>query len=105
MYSTLIHKGNHMIHELKSGRQAWLHVVKGRIELNDLVLQAGDGAGFQDELAVSFTALEPTEILLFDLSGQVPDPLEPVLAGESQMKVSADAPSLVAEGGFGKNKS
>ncbi len=68
MYSTLIHKGNHMIHELKPGRSAWLHVVKGGIELDKLQLQTGDGAGFSGEMAVSFTAQEPTEILLFDLA-------------------------------------
>ena len=67
MYSTLIHKGNHMIHELKPGRKAWLHVVKGGIDLSGLPFQAGDGAGFSGENAVSFTAREPTEILLFDL--------------------------------------
>jgi hypothetical protein len=68
MYSTLINKGNHMIHELKPGRSAWLHVVKGRIDINELQLQTGDGAGFSGEIAVSFTAQEPTEILLFDLA-------------------------------------
>lgn len=73
MYSTLIHKGNHMIHEMKPGRSAWLHVVTGRILAEDLVLQTGDGAGFTHELSVSFTAQEPTEILLFDLTGQVPE--------------------------------
>lgn len=67
MYSTLVNKGNHMIHELKPGRCAWLHVVKGWIEMNGVLLQTGDGAGFSDERAVSFTAQEPTEILLFDL--------------------------------------
>jgi redox-sensitive bicupin YhaK (pirin superfamily) len=67
MYSTLIHKGNHMVHELKPGRTAWLHVVKGRIDLDEFHLQTGDGAGFTGEMAVSFTATEPTEILLFDL--------------------------------------
>lgn len=67
MYSTLIHKGNHMIHELKPGRHAWLHVVKGRIDLDEHHLQTGDGAGFDGEISVSFTAQEPTEILLFDM--------------------------------------
>ncbi len=68
MYSTFIHKGNHMIHELKPGRSAWLHVVKGRILASNLYLLTGDGAGFSDERSVSFTAQEPTEILLFDLA-------------------------------------
>ncbi len=68
IYSTLIHKGNHMIHELSAGRSAWLHVVNGRIILNELRLQTGDGAGYSGEMSVSFTAEEPTEILLFDLA-------------------------------------
>jgi quercetin 2,3-dioxygenase len=68
MYSTLVHKGNHMIHELKPGRRAWLHVVKGRILANLMILQTGDGSGFFEEMSVSFTAQEPTEILLFDLA-------------------------------------
>ncbi len=68
MYSTFVHKGNHMIHELKPGRKAWLHVVKGWIKVNELDLKMGDGAGFSGEMSVSFTGMEPTEILLFDLA-------------------------------------
>jgi len=70
IYSTFIHKGNHMIHELSPGRSAWLHVVKGRIQMEEFNLTTGDGAGLSLEMSVSFTAQEPTEILLFDLSGQ-----------------------------------
>jgi len=77
MYSTLINKGNHMIHELKPGRNAWLHVVKGRIDLGEIQLQTGDGAGFSGEIVVSFTAQEPTEILLFDLG-------EPIIQNTDQ---------------------
>jgi redox-sensitive bicupin YhaK (pirin superfamily) len=67
MYSTLLHKGNHMIHELKPGRKAWLHVVSGKILLDGMALQTGDGVGLSEEIAVSFTAQEASEILLFDL--------------------------------------
>jgi hypothetical protein len=91
MYSTLIHKGNHIVHELKQGRTAWLHVVKGQIDLNDLQLLAGDGAGFSDEMAVSFTAQEPTEVLLFDLAGQVPEEGESVKAAQSKDRLPAKA--------------
>ncbi len=73
IYSTFINKGNHMIHELSPGRDAWLHVVKGHILLNDLNLYTGDGAGLAMELSASFTAQEPTEILLFDLCKPIPD--------------------------------
>lgn len=68
MYSTLIKTGGHLVHELKQGRNAWLHVVKGAILVNRLHLQTGDGAGFTDESSVSIAAQEPTEILLFDLA-------------------------------------
>lgn len=71
IYSTFIQKGNHVIHELSSGRDAWLHVVKGHVRLSDLYLTTGDGAGLSSELSVSFTAQEPTEILLFDLGANV----------------------------------
>lgn len=76
MFSTFLQKGNHTIHELKPDRSAWIHVVKGQIRLNGLDLQTGDGAGFFDERAVSFTANSVTEILLFDLGGQIPEDLK-----------------------------
>jgi quercetin 2,3-dioxygenase len=67
IYSTFMRDGNHIIHELKPGRSAWLHVVKGKILFNDSRLQTGDGVGLTGERAVSFTAKSPAEILLFDL--------------------------------------
>lgn len=67
MYSSLLDRGTHLIHELGLGRRGWLHVVAGRIQLGEHCLGAGDGVGLADEVAVSFTAQEPSEILLFDL--------------------------------------
>ena len=67
IYSTFMNTGNHVIHELKPGRSSWLHVVKGKIALNGLNLQTGDGVGLTGERSVSFTAKSPAEILLFDL--------------------------------------
>jgi len=45
-----------------------LQVVTGRIQVLDLALIAGDGVAYMDELSVSITALEPSEVLLFDLA-------------------------------------
>ncbi len=67
VYSSILGVGSHAIHELDAGRRAWLHVVKGRIRLQALHLRTGDGAALVDERAVSFTAEEPSEVLLFDL--------------------------------------
>jgi redox-sensitive bicupin YhaK (pirin superfamily) len=68
MYSTFMAPGDHLVHGLDPGRKAWLHVVKGKIRVNSLQLQTGDGVGFSDESSILMMAQEPTEILLFDLA-------------------------------------
>jgi quercetin 2,3-dioxygenase len=68
LYSTILEPGQHVVHELAPDRAAWLHVVVGEVALGDLVLTTGDGAGLAAERAVSLTAREGTEILLFDLA-------------------------------------
>lgn len=68
MYSCLPDEGQHIVHELGPGRGAWLHVIEGRIQVVAHTLDTGDAASFEDEAAVSFSALEASEILLFDLA-------------------------------------
>lgn len=72
IYSAMLDPGQHMIHELSTGRRAWLHVVRGDVAIRDDVLTAGDGVGFTAERAVSFTAREESEVLLFDLGERLP---------------------------------
>ena len=67
IYSAVLTRGQHPVHELLPGRTAWLHVVSGESSFGDLVLRAGDGVGLTGERVVSFTATEPTELLLVDL--------------------------------------
>jgi redox-sensitive bicupin YhaK (pirin superfamily) len=67
VYSALLERGHHIVHDLAPGRGAWLHVVAGQVTLRDEVLSAGDGAGISEERPVSFTAREESEILLLDL--------------------------------------
>ncbi len=68
VYSTFMAPGDHLVHGLDPGRKAWLHVVKGKIRVNGLQLQTGDGLGFSDEDSIMIMAQEPSEILLFDLA-------------------------------------
>lgn len=67
VYSAMLERGQHIVHELLKGRSAWLHVVTGEVTIAGVVLAAGDGAGVTAERAVSLTAREETEILLVDL--------------------------------------
>jgi redox-sensitive bicupin YhaK (pirin superfamily) len=67
IHSAILDVGLHLVHELRLGRWAWLHVVRGEVTLGPIVLGTGDGAGVADERAVSVTARERTEILLVDV--------------------------------------
>ena len=66
MYSAILEPGQHVAHELSQGRSAWLHLVRGEMALDGVVLTTGDGAGVKSECVVSFTAREESEILLLD---------------------------------------
>jgi redox-sensitive bicupin YhaK (pirin superfamily) len=66
MGSALLEPGQHLVHELSPGRNAWLHLVEGEVTLGDIVLTTGDGAGVTAERAVSLTAQSESEILLLD---------------------------------------
>ena len=70
MYSTLLDPGHHVVHALAPDRDAWLHLVHGEAIVGDIILSDGDGAGFTAERAVSLTAREPSELLLFDLAAR-----------------------------------
>jgi hypothetical protein len=67
IYSSVLDPGHHLIHELASGRSAWVHVVRGEAALQDIILTQGDGVGVTCEPSVSVTAQENTEILVVDL--------------------------------------
>lgn len=49
-------------------RRTWLQVARGGVLLNGTPMFAGDGAATRDEQRLSIAAMEPSEILLFDLA-------------------------------------
>lgn len=53
---------------LAPGRHAWIQVAKGRLTVNGVALEAGDGAAISDEGTLSISAVEPSQMLLFDLA-------------------------------------
>lgn len=55
-------------HRIKPGRFAWVQVIKGSFFMARDTLKTGDGASFEDEPEVALTALEDSEVLLFDLA-------------------------------------
>jgi quercetin 2,3-dioxygenase len=60
-------KGEKLNYSLRAGRQAWLQVGRGKVTLNGLLLDAGDGAAISREQAANLTGDDHSEVLLFDL--------------------------------------
>lgn len=67
LWSAVLSRGQHVVHELMEGRSAWLHVVEGEVMMGDAMLSTGDGAGITDSRSVSLTAQGEAEILLLDV--------------------------------------
>jgi redox-sensitive bicupin YhaK (pirin superfamily) len=60
--------GDHAIHKLAKGRNAWVHVAEGEVSLNGKTLQGGDAAAVSEEGLLELSAAKPAQVLLFDLN-------------------------------------
>jgi redox-sensitive bicupin YhaK (pirin superfamily) len=61
--------GKSLSYELASGRQAWVHVIRGEVAVNGTRLGTGDAAAVKDEQQLELAARggENSEVLVFDL--------------------------------------
>jgi redox-sensitive bicupin YhaK (pirin superfamily) len=60
-------KGEKLSYKLRARRHAWMQVARGKVTLNGSSLEAGDGAAIDNEQVVDLTAIDQSEILLFNL--------------------------------------
>lgn len=60
--------GESFQHALRPGRGLWLQLIRGRLRLNRLELEAGDGVALEDEAALEAETLESCEFIFFDLA-------------------------------------
>jgi quercetin 2,3-dioxygenase len=68
LYATALSAGGQQPFSLRPGRHAWLQVKQGKISLNGLSLEAGDGAAISQETQLDIQAHSDAELLLFDLA-------------------------------------
>ena len=68
VYATLLGPGESVTHVLRPERHAWIQMASGKVVVNGLPLEAGDGAAVSEETQVQLVGTEPSEALLFDLS-------------------------------------
>jgi len=67
LYLASLTAGSRVTHPLRSGRTAWLQVLRGGVSLGGQTLTAGDGVAASDEAAMILEANGAAEVLLFDL--------------------------------------
>lgn len=68
LYASTLAAGEQISHELAPERSAWFQVTQGAVQLNDQILQAGDGAAVSQEPLLTIRAQEDAEMLLFDMA-------------------------------------
>lgn len=67
MYAAILGAGDRVEQPLDPARLAYVHVARGRVQVNGVSLQAGDGLKVSEESLLGFTRADDAEILLFDL--------------------------------------
>ena len=68
LYIARLDKGAEAKHSLATGRHAWVQIARGAVQLNGTELKAGDGAAISAESEIRIEAIDPSEVLLFDLA-------------------------------------
>jgi redox-sensitive bicupin YhaK (pirin superfamily) len=68
LYAGLFDRGEAAELELLPGRQAWIHVARGKVEVDGTALGAGDAAAIGDAGRISITGVDAGEVLVFDLA-------------------------------------
>ena len=68
LYTGLFDAGEQASWTLRKGRGAWLHVAKGTIEVNGVMLDPGDGAALEGGGKVEIVGLDDAELVLWDVA-------------------------------------
>ncbi len=68
LWLALVAKGERRALSLRPGRQAWVHVARGSVDVNGTRLGEGDGAAITGAESVALEGIDPAEVLIFDLA-------------------------------------
>jgi redox-sensitive bicupin YhaK (pirin superfamily) len=67
IHAAMLGAGDTVEHRVAAGRHAWIQVIRGRIRAGDAELAAGDGASTSAAGSLAIEAIDPAELLVFDL--------------------------------------
>lgn len=67
IYASIMEAGHALTHPLAPARLAYVHVIRGSVDVNGVTLKGGDAAKLSAETAVTLAGADDAELLLFDL--------------------------------------
>jgi len=67
LYAALLAAGEKIVFSLAEDRLAYLHLIRGAVRINGVELETGDAAKIELEGELVISAVEDSELLLFDL--------------------------------------
>ena len=67
VYVALLDGKDAVAHQLAPERRAYVHIARGAVKVNGIVLKGGDGAKIAGESKLEFSGEKQAELLLFDL--------------------------------------
>ncbi len=68
IYRAIASAGESFGQTVRASHHAWIQVINGSLALDDVVLNAGDGASISDAKRISLKAHAASDLLLFDLA-------------------------------------
>ena len=68
VYASLFEEGERLVHSLAAERRCYVHLVRGKLAVCGIPLEAGDALKASDEVQIVLEEASGAELLLFDLS-------------------------------------
>src|SRR5699024_4148141 len=67
LVAATLNTGQSTEHEIAAGRKAYLVPATGKIEVNGVVANAGDGVGVRDDALLTVSALQDSGVVVVDV--------------------------------------
>ncbi len=67
LWNSVLNVNEQLNYVFPAERWGYIHLVRGRLTVNEVELRTGDGAYIQDEKQLTFLSLQESEVLFFDL--------------------------------------
>jgi redox-sensitive bicupin YhaK (pirin superfamily) len=68
LYTAAMQPDEELVHPFAADRYVWVHLATGELTMNGQTLRAGDGSAVHEEEMLTFKAIVPSKVLLFDLA-------------------------------------